>query len=162
MYEEEKPTGESKQDSGEGKSTEEPKQDSEDGREIDFFTGGDNNLQSFNFMFELPFDEKPFMFEGIEGSLSGKSFVTFQRQASSEDTSLWESLWKKYSTMETVSRAYALRLEGSPRLENSLLRHLGGYIELESDYSIDTDPHLHSTIYAQYSPHTSVEMAVGG
>ncbi len=151
----EKPAEAAKQDSEEKKTTAESEEDSKDGREIDFFTGGDNNLQSFNFMFELPFDEKPFKFEDIEGSLSGKSFMTFESDLS-EDPSIWESLWEKYSTMKTVSRSYSLRVEGSP------LRHLGGYIELESDYSIDTDPHLHFTIYAQYSPHTSVEVAVGG
>ena len=155
----EKPAEVVKQDSDGKKTAVESKEDSENGREIDFFTGGDNNLQSFNFMFELPFDEKSFkfasIFESIEGSLSGKFFVTFESDLSG-DISLWESLWKKYSTMKTVSRAYALRLEGSP------LRHLGGYIELESDYSIDTDPHLHFTSYAQYSPHTSIEVAIGG
>ena len=55
----EKKTSASKQDSGQETTTEESQKDSKEGREIDFFTGGDDNLQSFNFMIKLPFDEEP-------------------------------------------------------------------------------------------------------
>ena len=145
----------------EEKITEESQKDSKDGREIDFFTGGDDNLQSFNFMIKLPFDEEPFKFEKVEGFLSGESFMTF-RKPEREDPSAWARLWKEYSGMEIASRSYALRVEGSPRVEDSFLRHLGGYIEFESDYSVDIDPNLHFTGYAQWSPFTFLEVAVGG
>ena len=149
---------ESKQGSEEETPNEESEKDSGNDREIDFFTGGANNLQSFNFMLKLPFE-----FKRIESSFSVKSFMTFKSDLSG-DISLWDSLWKKYAEMETVSRAYALRLEGngSPQIKNKLLRHLGGYIELESDYSIDTDPHVHYTLYGRWSPHTFIEIAAGG
>ena len=39
---------------------------------------------------------------------------------------------------------------------------VGGYIEGERDYSIETDPHLHVTGYAQYLLYTSVKVALGG
>ena len=99
----------------EEKITEESQKDSKEGREIDFFTGGDDNLQSFNFMIKLPFDEEPFKFEKVEGFLSGESFMTF-RKPEREDPSAWARLWKEYSGMEIASRSYALRVEGSPGL----------------------------------------------
>ena len=152
------PAEESKQDSGEGKSTEALKQAPEKKRTFDFFPNGDDNLQSFNFMFELPFGEKPFKFEDIEGSFSGKYFVTFQKPDLLEDISLWESLRREFSEMAAISESFTLRLEGgTPRRLG-----LGGYIEMGSDYSIQIDPHLHLTGYAQYSPYTFVEVAVGG
>lgn len=152
--------------SGTDKPKEDSKKKTKDGREIDFFIGGDDNLQSLNFEIELPFDENPFkfvgIFEGIEGSFSGESFMTFKKPNLSEDTSAWEKLWKEYSDMEFASRSYTLRVEGGPRGEDNFLRRLGGYVELESDYSVDIDPNLHFTGYAQWSPFTFLEVAVGG
>ena len=117
-------------------------------------------------MIKLPFDEKPFKFERFEGSFSGKTFMTFKKPVLPEGTPLWAGLWKENSDMETASRSYALRVEGSPLVENILLRHLGGYIEFESDYSVDIDPNLHFTVYTQSPPFTVfgvlAEAAVGG
>ena len=163
---EDKKTSASKQDSGQETTTEKSQKDSKEGREIDLFIGGDDNLQSFSFMIKLPFDEKPFKFERFEGSFSGKTFMTFKKPVLPEGTPLWAGLWKENSDMETASRSYALRVEGSPLVENILLRHLGGYIEFESDYSVDIDPNLHFTVYTQSPPFTVfgvlAEAAVGG
>ena len=161
-----KKTSASKQDSGQETTTGKSQKDSKEGREIDLFIGGDDNLQSFSFMIKLPFDEKPFKFERFEGSFSGKTFMTFKKPVLPEGTPLWAGLWKENSDMETASRSYALRVEGSPLVENILLRHLGGYIEFESDYSVDIDPNLHFTVYTQSPPFTVfgvlAEAAVGG
>ena len=168
---EEKPTEEKKVEQNEennseaAKPKEETKKDSEDGREIDFFIGGDDNLQNFNFMVELPFDEEPFKFKKVEGFFSGGSSMTFRKPVNFEETSAWARLWKEYSEMELASRSYVLRVEGSPLVENKL-RYLGGYIEFESDYSVDIDPNLHFTGYVEL-PHFTVyrvlvEAAVGG
>ena len=158
-------TGEVNNGSEAAKPKEETKKDSEDGREIDFFIGGDDNLQNFNFMIELPFNEEPFKFEKVEGFFSGGSSMTFRKPVNFEETSAWARLWKEYSEMEFASRSYVLRVEGSPLVENKL-RHLGGYIEFESDYSVDIDPNLHFTGYVEL-PHFTVygvlvEAAVGG
>ena len=162
---EEKDTNKSEDNLKDEKPIEESKKASEDGREIDLFIGGDDNLQSFNFMIELPFDEEPFKFEKFEGFLSGKSFMTFRKPVDFEETSAWVRLWKEYSGMKFASRSYTLRAEGSPLVENKL-RHLGGYIEFESDYSVDIDPNLHFTGYVELPRFTVygvlVEAAVGG
>ena len=146
------------QSATEEKTMAESERDPEQKRTFDFFPNGDDNLQSFNFMFELPFGQKPFKFEGIEGSLGGKYFVTFQKPDLPEDISLWASLRREFSEMAAISESFALRLEGNAPGNFGA----GGYIELESDYSLEIDPHLHLTGYARYSPYAFVEVAVGG
>ena len=149
---------ESGDNSEEKNPTEESKQDVEKKRTFDFSPNGDDNLQSFNFMLKLPFDEKPFQFKSIEGLLSGKYFVTFQKPDPREGISLLEALRREFSEMEAISESFTLRLEGNTPDKIGI----GGYIELESDYSIETDPHLHFTVYGRYSPYTFVEVGVGG
>ena len=129
---------------------------------FDFFTNGDDNLQSLNFMFELPISfnesEPTCKHKQIEASFSGKYFVTFSKPDLPDDVSILDSFVKQLSDMRTVSETFALRLEGSTLSQLGL----GGYIEMESDYSITTDPHLHFTSYAQYALCSFVKVALGG
>ena len=133
-------------------SPENSKKDSEEECTLDFFTNGDDNFQSFNFMFK-----RPFKLKRIEGSLSGKYFLTFQKPDLPEDISLWDSLRREFSEMDAVSESFALRLEGNTPHKFAA----GGYIEVEGDFSIDTDPHLHVSVYGEYAPYGFVKVALG-
>ena len=160
----EKVTDESNQGSEEQNPKEVSKQDSEEDRVVDFFTNGDDNLQSFNFMAELPFE-----FKHIDGSVSGKYFVTFKKPELLKSTSQTKAVSKSTKTdavtdvvaesteTKAVSESFALRLEGNTPGKFGV----GGYIELESDYNIETDPHLHLTLYGRYSPSTFVDIGLG-
>ena len=150
------------QSTSEEKLTKDPEGNLNTERTFGYFTNGDDNLQSFNFLFKLPLNEPPFKLDRIEGSLSGKYFVTFSKPNLPDDISIWNSFLKQFSDMRAVSESFALRLETSTLTPVTLGANFGGYIELESDYSINTDPHLHFTGYLQYNPVSFVKAALGG
>ena len=127
-------------------------------RTFDFSLPGDNRTQSLDLFFELPFDAPPLEFKTIEGKLSGNYFLTFQKPPNPpKNLSLWKSLQQEYSKMKAISESYTLHLEISTPGKLGV----GGYIEIEGDMSIETDPHLHTTLYGEYVPWSFLEVAFG-
>ena len=120
---------------------------------FDFSLPGDNRTQSFALFFE-----RPFKFNNIEGKLSGNYFTTFTKEEIPPEESVWGALQQSFTGWEFLSRSYAYRLEGSTTGKWGV----GGHIELESDITIETDPHLHTTFYGEYNPLSFIEFALGG
>ena len=128
-------------------------------RTFDFSLPGDNRAQSLALFFELPLNAPPLEFQRIEGKLSGNYYLTFEKPTNlPKSLSLWESLQREYSEMKAISESYAFHLEVSTPGKLGV----GGYIEIEGDMSIETDPRLHTTLYGEYKPWDFVEVAFGG
>ena len=118
-------------------------------RTFDFSLPGDNRTQSLDLFFELPFDAPPLEFKAIEGKLSGNYFLTFQKPPNPpKNLSFLKSLQQEYTKMKAISESYTLHLEVSTPGKLGV----GGYIEIEGDMSIETDPRLHTTLYGEYIP----------
>ena len=120
---------------------------------FDFSLPGDNRTQSLALFFE-----RPFKFNNIEGKLSGNYFTTFTKEEIPPEETVWGALQQSFTGWEFLSRSYAYRLEGS----TTGIFGAGGHIELESDVTIETDPHLHTTVYGEYKTLSFVELALGG
>lgn len=120
---------------------------------FDFSLPGDNKTQSIDLFFELPFEGKRF-----EGKFNGNYFTTFKKEEIPQEESIWTTLQHSLIGWKFHSRSYAYGLEGSTTGKIAI----GGHIEYENDSSIETDPHLHTSIYGQYKPWESLELALGG
>lgn len=129
---------------------------------------GDNKVQSLNLFFERYRNFSAFEFkipkfktiksEGAKFELGGNYFLTFQKPELPSEGDLWETLLGSFSGWELLSRSYAFRLEGSTIDKIGV----GGYIEVEGDKSIETDPILHTTLYGEWTPWSFIEIAFGG
>ena len=122
-------------------------------RNFDFSFPGDNKTQSIDLFFELPFEGKLF-----EGKFNGNYFTTFRKENIPQEDSVWIALQKSFTGWTFHSRSYAYSIECSTLGTFGV----GKYIEFENDSSIETDPHLHTSIYGQYKPWKSLEFALGG
>ena len=120
---------------------------------FDFSLPGDNKTQSLAVFFERHFKS-----DNFEGEFSGNYFLTFTKEETPPEESVWKALQKSFTGWEFLSRSYAYQVEGSTTGKWGV----GGHIELERDVTIETDPHLHTTFYGEYNPHSSVELAIGG
>ena len=143
----------------EEKGKENDEKDLDDLSTFDFSLPGDNRIQNLDLFFELPFNSLCFEFKNIEGKLSGNYFLTFEKPPDPpKNLSLWKSIQREYSKMEAISESFTLHLEVSTTSKLGV----GGYIEIEGDMSIETDPRLHTTFYGEYNPWRFVEVAFGG
>ena len=129
------------------------KKDLDKRRNFDLSLPGDNKTQSIDLFFELPFEGKWF-----EGKFNGNYFTTFRKEDIPPEESVWIALQKSFTGWTFHSRSYAYSIEGSTLGTFAA----GEYIEFENDSSIETDPHLHTSIYGQYKPWESLEFALGG
>lgn len=144
----------------------EEKENGEQGNDdsnFDLSFPGDNKVQSIDLFFERRFLISAFKFrsiesKGIEFKLEGNYFLTFEKPELPEKESMWKTLLASFSGWKLLSNSYAFRLEGSTVDKLGA----GGYIEIEGDHSIETDPHLHTTLYAEWVPVKYIEFAIGG
>ena len=131
----------------------EEKKDLDKRGNFDFSLPGDNKTQSIDLFFELPFEGKWF-----EGKFNGNYFTTFRKEDIPQEDSVWIALQRSFTGWTFHSRSYAYSIESSTLGTFAV----GEYVEYENDYSIETDPHLHTSIYGQYKPWESLEFALGG
>ena len=138
----------------------------EQGKDDEKFTlsfPGDNRVQNLDLFFERRFHTSSFKFigwqsKGAEFEFSGNLFLTFHKDELPAKESMWETFLASFSDWELFSRSYNLRIK-SGTLDTF---GVGGYIELEEEHSIVTDPHLHITLYGKWVPVKSMESAVSG
>ncbi|MDE0084741.1 MAG: hypothetical protein OXU23_03450 [Candidatus Poribacteria bacterium] len=119
--------------------------DSRSEREFDFSTNGDDILQNFYFFAKVPFE-----FEAYELSLSGKYRQTFQKKDNTSDVES-PSEWKTLPKLQTLSKSYAFGLELNSIHKFFDIVPVGGYFDYERDFSIEMDPHVHLSIFAETS-----------
>ena len=84
----------------------------------------------------------------FEGKFNGNYFTSFQKVDISLKDSVWTTLQKSFTEWKFRLRSYAYSIESSTLGTLAI----GEYIELENDSSIETDHHLHTSIYGQYKP----------
>lgn len=117
--------------------------ESQNERAFDFSTNGDDILQNFNFFAKVPFE-----FETYEVSLNGKYRQNFQKKDTSSATGD-PSEWKTLPKWKTLSKSYAFGFEVNSTHKFLDIFTLGGYLDFERDFSIEMDPHVHVSIFAE-------------
>jgi len=92
-------------------------------------------------------------FESFEVLLNGKYFLTLDKPELPDDISFSEALWREYTGMEVVSESFAFRLEGTTTHKFRDIIAGGGYIDFERVLSIEIDPHVHLSLFAEGTPY---------